>query len=183
MQRVTQRTLSILLLIGSVCYGQSLGDAARETRKQQSKKGPSPQKVFTNDDVTATPDTIAHLVPGESFSGQGTLIAPGMWKHTYRLIRLDASRFVNGGTLHITIRLGDGTSDASFDLYPQGAQIPADGFSKSLAHAYDVPRTSSAKIDYHFDQAIVFLLAAEGNWHSKAGATNTYSFVVNVEGK
>ena len=183
MRRVIQRILFVLLLISGLSYSQSLGDAARENRKQQNKTGSSPRKVFTNDDVSVTPDTIAHLVPGESYSGQGTLIAPGMWKHNYRLIRLDASRFVNGGTLHITIRVGDGKSDASFDLYMQGAQIPVGGFAKSLAHAYDVPRTSSAKINYHFDQGTVFLLGAEGNWNSKAETTNTYRFVVDVDGK
>ncbi|HTD24248.1 MAG TPA: hypothetical protein VK738_16435 [Terriglobales bacterium] len=183
MQRLTSGILSILLLIGSVCCGQSLGDAARKVRKQQGKNGSSPTKVFTSDDVSVNPDTTVRLVPGESFSGQGTLIAPGDGKHKYRLIRLDASRFVNGGTLHISITVGSGNSDASFDLYPQGTPLPVDGFPKSLAHAWGVPRMSSAKIDYRFDQATVFLLGAEGDWPSKAGATNTYSFLVSVESK
>jgi hypothetical protein len=77
MQRRTSGILSILLLIGSVCYGQSLGDAARKVRKQQGKNGSSPTKVFTNDDVSVNPDTIVRLVPGENFSGQRNLIAPG----------------------------------------------------------------------------------------------------------
>jgi hypothetical protein len=183
MRRFAQKTLCIALLISGTCYSQSIADAARENRKQQSnnKKNTGPAKVFSNDDVSSTPDMIAHLVPGSSFNGQGALVAPGMWKHNYRTIRLDASRFVNGGTLHITITLGNGASDASFDLYPMGAELPTGGFSKSLAHAWDVPRNSSAKIDYHFDHGEVFLLGAEGNWHSKAGTTNTYSFEVVVE--
>jgi hypothetical protein len=181
MHRVAQKVLCIVLLIGSTCYSQSIADSARENRKQQSKKGTAPAKVFSNDDVSSTPDMIAHLVPGSSFDGQGALVAPGRWKHNYRTIRLDTSRFPNGGTLHIKITLGNGASDASFDLYPMGAPLPTDGFAKSLAHAWDVPRGSSAKIDYRFDHGEVLLLGAEGNWNSKAGTTNTYNFAVNVE--
>lgn len=184
MQRVTQRTLSILLLITSAGYTQSLADAARENRKQQSnKKTASPTKVITSDDVSASADPILHLVPGSSSSGGGTLVAPGMWKHNYRVVRLDASRFANGGTLHIAITLGNGKSDASFDLYPGGAPLPTDGFPRSLAYAHDVLQTTTGKIDYHFQQGTVFLLGAEGSWHAKTGDTNTYSFVVNVDNK
>ena len=180
MQRVTARILSSVLLVSSLCYGQSLGDAARANRKQQGKQV-SPIKVFTSDDVSASAYPILHLVPGSSSSGQGTLVAPGMWKHSYQVVRLDTSRFANGGTLHIAITLGNGKSDASFDLYPGGTPLPADGFPRSLAYAHDVLQTTNAKIDYHFNQGTVFLLGAEGSWHSKAGDTNTYSFVVNVE--
>ena len=172
MLRVTQRIFWILLLINTVGYGQSLGDAARENRKQQSKND-SPTKVFTSDDVSASAYPILHLVPGSSASGQGTLVAPGMWKHSYQVVRLDTSRFANGGTLHIAITLGNGKSDASFDLYPGGTPLPTDGFPRSLAYAHDVLQTTSAKIDYHFNQGAVFLLGAEGSWHSKAGDTNT----------
>jgi hypothetical protein len=180
MQRVAQGALCIVLLIGSTGHGQSIADAARDNRKQQPKKAAVPAKVFSNDDISSTPDTIAHLVAGSDFAGQGSLVAPGRWKHNYRTIRLDASQFANGGTLHITITLGNGASDASFDLYPMGP-LPTDGFPKSLAHAYDVPRASTAKIDYRFDHGQVFLLGAEGNWNSKAGTTNTYSLVVDVK--
>jgi hypothetical protein len=173
----------MVLLIGSACYGQSVADAARENKKQPPKKATAPARVFSNDDVSATPDTIAHLIPGSSFTGQGALVAPGRWKHSYRTIRLDASRFVNGGSLHISVALGDGASDASFDLYPKGTDLPTGGFAKSLAHAYDVPRLSSTKIDYRFDHGDVFLFAAEGNWNSKAGTTNTYSITVDVEAR
>jgi hypothetical protein len=179
MERVALRALCVVLLIGTG-YSQSIADAARDNRKQQPKKA-APAKVISNDDISSTPDMIAHLVPGSNYDGQGALVAPGRWKHDYRVIRLDTSRFPNGGTLHITITLGNGPSDASFDLYSMGAPLPTDGFAKSLAHAWDVPRNSSAKIDYRFHHGEVFLLGAEGNWDSKAGTTNTYSFTVNVE--
>src|SRR5271165_2698297 len=183
MQRVAQKSLCIVLLIfpliGRTGYAQSLADAARANRQQ---KGAAPTKVLTSDDLAAksTPETI-QLIPGSSSSGQGTLVAPGGGKHSYRVIMLDASRFVNGGTIHITITVGDGESEASFDLYPQGLPLPSEGFPKSLANAVNVHSGSGAKIDYRFAHGTAFQFGAEGSWNSKAGATNTYSFVVDVD--
>jgi hypothetical protein len=183
MQRVALRGLWIILLIfpliGRTGYGQSLADAARANRAQ---KGAAPAKVITSDDLsgTSTPETI-QLIPGTSSTGQGTLVAPGRGKHGYRVIMLDASRFVNGGTIHITITVGDGESEASFDLYPQGLPLPSEGFPNSLAHATNIRSGSGAKINYRFAHAAIFQLGAEGSWNSKAGAANNYSFVVDVD--
>lgn len=179
MQRVALRGLCIVLLLGSTGYGQSLADAARANRQQ---KDTAPTKVLTSDDLDATsaPERI-QLIPGSSSTGQGTLVAPGRGKHSYRVIMLDASRFVNGGTIHIAITLGDGESEASFDLYPQGLPLPSEGFPKPLANAVNIHSGSSAKINYRFAHGTVFQFGAEGSWNSKAGATNTYSFVVDVD--
>lgn len=186
MQRVALKGWCIVLqigvlLIGSTCYGQSLADAARANRKQKTEKG-SPTKVITGDDLVAPPTAeVIQLIPGSSSTGQGTLVAPGRWKHRYQVVMLDASRFVNGGTIHITITAGDGESEASFDLYPKDAQLPADGFPNSLANAHDVRSSSGAKINYHFVHGTVFQFAAEGSWNARAGAANTYSFAVDVD--
>jgi hypothetical protein len=185
MQRFALNRLCIVLLTFPllVCtgYGQSLADAARANRKQ---KGAAPTKVLTGDDLVAasTPEII-QLIPGSSSTGQGTLVAPGRGKHSYRVILLDASRFVNGGTIHITITVGDGESEASFDLYPQGLPLPSEGLPNSLANAVNIRSASGAKINYRFAHGAVFQFGAEGSWNSKAGATNTYSFVVDVEGQ
>jgi hypothetical protein len=179
MQRVALRILCIVLLLGDAGFGQSLADAARANRQQ---KGAAPTKVLTSDDLvaTATPETI-QLIPGSSATGQGTLVAPGRGKHSYRVIMLDASRFTNGGTIHITITVGDGESEASFDLYPQGLPLPSEGFPHSLASAVNIRSAKDAKINYRFAHGTVFQFAAEGSWNSKAGVTNTYSFVVDVD--
>lgn len=171
--------LLISILIGGTAYGQSLADAARANRKQ---KGAAPAKVVTSDDLAAksTPETI-ELIPGSTSTGEGTLVAPGRGKHSYRVILLDASRFVNGGTIHITITLGDGESEASFDLYPQGLPLPSEGMPNSLARAINIPSGSGGKISYRFPHGTVFQFGAEGSWNAKAGATNTYSFVVDVD--
>jgi hypothetical protein len=170
----------MVLLIGSTCYGQSIADAARDNHKQKSEKGAAATKVISNDDLAAPPEVI-QLVPGSNSSGQGTLVAPGRGKHNYRIVKLDASRFVNGGTIHITITMGTGASEASFDLYPEGLPLPTEGFPNSLAGAHNVSRASGAKINYRFDHGTVFQFGAEGSWNAKAGATNFYSFVVDVE--
>jgi len=180
MQRVALRGLCILLLliIGSTAYGQSLADAARANRKD---KGTAPAKVITGDDLGGTSTETIQLIPGSSSTGQGTLVAPGRGKHSYRVIMLDASRFVNGGTIHITITLGDGESEASFDLYPQGLPLPSEGLPKSLANAVNIRSGSGTKINYRFTHGTVFQFGAEGSWNAKAGATNTYSVVVDVD--
>ena len=181
MQRVAVIVLCAAVLIGSTGYGQSLADAARSNRKH---KGVAPTKILTTDDLVAssTPETIK-LIPASSATGQGTLLAPGRGKHSYRVILLDASRFVNGGTIHIAITVGEGESEASFDLYPQGLTLPSEGLPNSLASAVNIRSGSGAKINYHFAHGTVFQFGAEGSWNAKAGATNTYSFVIDVDGQ
>lgn len=178
MGRFVAKVSCIVLLIGSMGYGQSLADAARANRKQ---KGTVPSNVVTSDDLTAGSQETLQLIPGSSATGQGTIIAPGRWKHNYRVILLDANRFVNGGTLHITINAGEGESEGSFDLYAQGASLPTEGFPNPLASAVNIRSGASGKINYHFAHGTVFQFAAEGSWNAKAGATNTYSFVVDVD--
>lgn len=180
MHRVAPIVLGMLLLIGNICHGQSLGDAARQNRKQQGKDASAPAKIVTDDDLSASHDVTIHLVPGTTSSGEGTLIAPGRGKHSYLITNLDATRFPNGGVLHIAIKLGSGASEASFDLYSEGARLPSEGLPNSLASAHNVRSGSSAKFDYRFDHGTTFRLAAEGSWNSKVGDTNTYSFVVDV---
>lgn len=179
MQRVALAGLCIVLLMGSTGYGQSLADAARANRKQ---KGVVPTKVLTSDDLVAAPASeIIKLIPGSTATGQGTLVAPGRGKHSYRVIQLDASQFLSGGTIHIAITVGSGESEASFDLYPQGLTLPSEGFPNSLASAYSIRSGAGGKINYHFAHGTVFQFGAEGSWNAKAGATNTYSFVIDVD--
>ena len=77
--------------------------------------------------------------------------------------------------------MGSGAaSEASFDLFSEGARLPSDGFPNSLASAHSIPSGGTAKINYRFDHGAVFQLGAEGSWNAKAGDENTYSFVVEV---
>ncbi|MFY9903855.1 MAG: hypothetical protein WBX02_10800 [Terriglobales bacterium] len=63
MRRVGVKIFSSVLLIGSVAYGQSLGDVARENREKQQAKAASGSasskpkaKVITNEDLPARVD-------------------------------------------------------------------------------------------------------------------------------
>lgn len=180
MRQSTLLASGMVLLIASTCHGQSLADAARANRKQKAQDGSAPTKVITGDNLSATPDATIRLVPGDTSNGQGTLTAPGRGKHSYSVTPLDATRFANGGVLHITIAVGSGASEASFDLFSQGASLPSGGFPNPLAQAHNIPSGGAAKIDYRFNHGAEFQLAAEGSWNAKAGDTNTYSFVVEV---
>lgn len=180
MRRVAPIVFVPIVLAASFCHGQSLADAARENRKQKTKDGSAATKVITSDDFSAPSQVTIHLVPGTTSTGEGNVVAPGRGKHGYVITNLDATQFTNGGVLHITITAGNGASEASFDLYPQGASLPSEGLPNSLAGAHNVRSGAGAKIDYHFDHGSVFQFAAEGSWNSKPGDTNTYSFVVDV---
>ena len=179
MHRFAPIVWASMLLIATICYAQSLADAARENRKQKTNNS-SAAKVITSDEFSAPPAVTIQLMPGTTSTGQGTVVAPGRGKHSYLVTNLDASRFPNGGVLHITITVGNGASEASFDLYPEGVRLPSEGLPSSLAGAHNVPSGGGGKIDYRFSHAGVFQLAAEGSWNSKPGDGNSYSFVADV---
>lgn len=185
MHRSTQILFGAILLIASICpslcHGQSLADAARQNRQQKSQDGNATSKVIDSDDLSEpSNDPIVHLAPSATSTGGGTLIAPGLGKHSYVATNLDATQFPNGGVLHISVTLGDGSSDASFDLFSKGAHLPETGLPNPLASAHGVKSGATAKIDYRFDHGTMFRLAAEGSWNAKAGDTNSYSFVAWV---
>ena len=69
----------------------------------------------------------------------------------------------------LRVVLGSGASEASFDLFSQGASLPTGGFPNPLAYTHSIPSGSTAKIDYRFDHGTEFQFAAEGSWNAKAG--------------
>ncbi len=61
MHRMFWKILAIALLMGSVAYGQSLGDIARENREKQNAGRPASTttpKVITNKDLPKDPNPI-----------------------------------------------------------------------------------------------------------------------------
>jgi hypothetical protein len=54
-RRIVPTILPTLLLIGGLCHGQSLGDAARQIRPQKQKDGTA-KRVVTTDDLSPIPD-------------------------------------------------------------------------------------------------------------------------------
>ena len=59
MRRIGLKVLSVALLMGSVAYGQSLGDVARDNREKQKAKVASSTakpKVITNENLPSNPE-------------------------------------------------------------------------------------------------------------------------------
>lgn len=115
-------------------------------------------------------------------SRTATISAPGHGKHNYTLLPIDTTCFNAGGTMTITIKLGQGTCSGSFDLFAQGSRIPKSGSSssKSLASSYDVPPGSLRVIRYTFTEPQIFQFGAEGNWFSDTGSENEVNITVSA---
>lgn len=109
--------------------------------------------------------------------GGGGLTAPGNGEHGYTIVAIDTTDFQDGGTLDVDIAVGQGESNASFDLFPPGAAQTPEG---SVSGAYDIPAGSSCNLSASFSKGKVFQLGAEGNWFSRKGATNTFTFRAKV---
>ena len=64
---------SVLLLVCALCSGQSLGDAARQSRQQKETRGTTAKKIYTTDNMTdPTPA-----------SAQGPKDLSGTWSFTH----------------------------------------------------------------------------------------------------
>lgn len=109
--------------------------------------------------------------------GGGGLTAPGYGEHNYTLVTIDTTDFRDGGNLELVITVGQGESDASFDLFASGAAQTPEG---SISGAYDVSKGSTCRLSANFSKGQVFQLGAEGNWFSKKGTGNTFSFKAMV---
>ena len=63
----------VLLLVCSLSTGQSLGDAARQSRQQKEARATTAKKIYTSDDMTAPTPAPA----------QGTKDLSGTWSFTH----------------------------------------------------------------------------------------------------
>jgi hypothetical protein len=119
-----------------------------------------------------------------TIKGNGTLTAPGHYNQSFKTHQIDASGFTKGGTISISISVGKGESSASFDLFPSNVAIPTKGPpAGTLAGSYDIGPGGQTTLTYRFSKGQVFRLGATGNWFSKKGATNTYSFTATITGQ
>src|SRR3974377_1288342 len=86
----------MLLMMGDLCHGQSLADAARQNRLQKQKNGSSTKKVLTTDDLSPgadpKPPARAKAEPAkkdeskpEPYKTVGTAgFTPDMWVRTIK---------------------------------------------------------------------------------------------------
>ena len=53
--RIVPTMLATLLLMGGLCHGQSLGEAARQAQQEKQKDGKTAKRVISTDDLSPTP--------------------------------------------------------------------------------------------------------------------------------
>ena len=109
-------------------------------------------------------------------SRSGVLVAPGTGKQMYNVHEIDLTAFPDGGVLVIDIRMGDGESAGSFDLFPEGVPLPSASPEGSVARQYDVAPGESRTLVHQFTKGGTFRFGASGNWFSEQGTTNDFEF-------
>ena len=114
-------------------------------------------------------------------SGSGTVVAQPHGTHNYQLYRIDLTNYTSG-ILEVEVKTGNGASGLSYDLYASEGDVPTTGRPvKSLKGGYDVRPNRISQIRYKFSQPCQLILGIEGNWLSKAGTTNTYTFQASIQ--
>ena len=133
-----------------------------------------------------TPAIIPALAGPLVLKGSGTLQAtpPGTQNYTTQ-VEIDTTKFANGGTITATIKLGNGVSAASYNLFRNAVTVtpaPNSVPINSLAQAYDVSPGSTTQLTYAFPASASdkYILGIEGNWGSPAGSTNSFTYEVTV---
>lgn len=91
MRRIVPTILPTLLLIGGLCHGQSLGDAARQIRQQKQKDGTAAKRVISTDDLSPSSDPkpapaskkdVLKPLPYKTVGTEG--FTPEMWTRTIK---------------------------------------------------------------------------------------------------
>jgi len=107
----------VLLLVCALCAGQSLGDAARQSRQQKKPSGTAAKKVYTTDDMSDPAPT----------PGKGPRDLSGTWSFTHfddrfqGLITLSQSGSTLQGTWHTSS--GKSEPDTSVTGSVDGAAV------------------------------------------------------------
>ncbi|NWG06406.1 MAG: hypothetical protein HXY35_06925 [Chloroflexi bacterium] len=175
----------MLVALGVACNVTPQGTSAPETVVTQNSPTVDPTATQTNmpnasDRTQPGVLVLTHAQP--KGTAEGVLTAPGHGKQNFTIVPIDVTDFQSGGTLTVEITLGNGESDGSFDLFPEGAVIPTEGrVENSVAALYDLKHGESGTLTYKFDSGQVFQFGATGNWFSREGATNTFTVTAMVD--
>lgn len=136
--------------------------------------------TFTSDGasqtIVLTPSKPSATAPAAK------LVAPGSGNHSWDTkYDVDLTAFIGNGILTIRGTLGTTGTEASFDLFPGCAALPSSGGTDDgVASAHNVSLGSMWTLTYSFDRGAVFHFAAEGNWNSQQGQTNTSTIEMSV---
>jgi hypothetical protein len=138
--------------------------------------------LLNDPELKNDPDLLLGLMGHEIVAkGQGTLVAPGHKKQAYTPFAVDLRKY-DHGKLIILVQLARGESAGSFDLYPPGAVLPTDGDPvEAVTSAWDVSPGAAVTLWYPFSSPGRYTFGATGNWMSRVGSRNTFTFSAYVE--
>lgn len=110
--------------------------------------------------------------------GNGTAPGPSGGQSTYSQTPLNLSNYAVGGLLTVRITASNGTSAASFELFPGNTTFPANGApsTRPLTSQANVAAGNCATLTYNFSQAGNFILAATG-----ANGSNGFQYAAYVQ--
>lgn len=137
----------------------------------------------SNVSACANEVAVVKLTPSQRQASFNTdVIAPGSFKHMYRVIVVDTTDFTGAGTLKVSGSVGTGTSAASFALLGGAPSYPCTGFGdSSLQGAANIRPGGTFSFSQAFTGGQVYRLTAEGNWDSPENSSNTAALSFSVE--
>jgi hypothetical protein len=124
MQRIVLRVLSIALAMGSVAYGQSLGDVAKENREKQKAKAAAATaklKVITNEDLPANPVAMSEDEEGKTRPTTSPVPSAGMSAEQWKSLILSRKNGIAAQQAQID-KLSDSIHYVTASLYSNGLQ-------------------------------------------------------------
>ena len=124
MRRIALRVLSIALVMGSVAYGQSLGDVAKENREKQKAKtaaATAKPKVITNEDLPANPAAMSEESEGKTRPAPMPRPSGGMSAEQWKNLILSHKNGIAALQAQID-KLNDSIHYVTASLYSNGLQ-------------------------------------------------------------
>jgi hypothetical protein len=124
MRRIALRVLSIALVMGSVAYGQSLGDVAKENREKQKAKTASSTakpKVITNEDLPANPAAMSEEGEGKTSPARMPRPSGGMSAEQWKDLILSQKNGIAALQAQID-KLNESIHYVTASLYSNGLQ-------------------------------------------------------------
>jgi hypothetical protein len=120
--RFALRVLSIALIMGSVAYGQSLGDVAKENReKQKAKTAAAKPKVITNEDLPANPAAMSEESESKTTPARMPGPSGGMSAEQWKNLILSQKNGIAALQAQID-KLNDSIHYVTASLYSNGLQ-------------------------------------------------------------
>jgi len=147
----------VLLLVCALCSGQSLGDAARQSRQQKKTRGTTAKKTYTTDDLTAPTKDLSGTWSFTHFDDrfQGSIdlrqsgsALKGTWHTSSGKSEPDTlvTGSVDGTAVKLTRFLGSNQQNYTLTLSADGKRLDGFGEGFFLHHTnLNMTRSEDAK--------------------------------------